>query len=210
MVEAVTAALLAAQAERSAVMRENDTLRREVADMCESLQQLADGAEATQQQNENLCAEVAALRAALVAAAGDDVAKADALLTRAGGESEGTVGAAASNDDATRVLGGHVAGEGVDEEGGVNREADEVSAQMTESSKTKKATRTTGMTRPPPSPLQFETTSAQRDFARGVLSSAEETLSEVKLRTAEVDAMQNQLHVLQTELYQPATPGQTP
>ena len=55
------------------------------------------------------------------------------------------------------------------------------------------------------SPKKFEEAAAQREIARGGLASAEEKLSNVEVRTVEVDAMQQQLQDLQTSLY-PATP----
>lgn len=54
--------------------------------------------------------------------------------------------------------------------------------------------------------LKFDEAAARREIARGKLASAEEKLSKVKVRTVEVDAMQRQLHELQSSLYQPVTP----
>ena len=59
---------------------------------------------------------------------------------------------------------------------------------------------------PAGTPAKFEEAAAARETARGELSSAGEKLSRVKVRTVEVDAMQQQLLVLQTSLY-PATPS---
>ena len=188
LVEAVTAALGAAQAERSALIRENQRIREETA------------------------AEVAALRSALIAAAEGNAAKAAVFLMEAGG-SESDVAAVATatalrvddeDSDDSRDGKEDAAGEGegeseASERGGKHRRnlpragARDVRVQGSRW-RTRKG--------------KFETDSAQEEAARGGLAAAEEKLAEMEGRTSDIDAMREQLHLLKADLYewQPKTP----
>jgi hypothetical protein len=141
----MTAALYAAQAERSAVMHENERLRNEAAAQAGAVR-----------QTDELRAEVAALRAALTSATGGNAARAAVFLMNAGG-SESAVAATAT------AIYINNSGPHHDSDDSNDDESDALTQSWRSPTKTSRKSTTT----------KFESASAQREIARGGLTTAE-------------------------------------